>query len=883
MGTTPDLGIPELSQSQANPDITHNEALIALQSLMKGVLDRHLNAPPVSPEEGDAYIVGSAPTGAWANRADRVAVYYAGVWKFIPGNDDTGTALPMDERQEGLSVFVVDEQLFYVWSGSPIAWVPLEAGSNRTALSGATEFHVNDNTGNDANDGLTSGTSWKTYAHALSEIFRNYDFNGYKVTLTEHYAGTITQQFVNLYQFIGQKDQNYQDSGFLFRGQGSTTWLNNGAAAVTSIAGRINVESISVGNAVATQQSFKVAEDAVVFAGSINFKAAQVGHSQSAGGQLHFYGTNTVEGSAPYLNVSESHGLTHFGSSTFNFTAPVTFSNALLLVGESSNLEIDLVSWTNPGNVTGRQAIVTTGGGLAPYAQRASIPGTLPWIEIGNFNQATERFDAQNGIHIVKDFGTGQATTDAPLVIENTNGGAVGGGLVTYHNSSSPANSDMVGFWNIYGRDSAANIQQYGQLAMQPTDVTSASEDSEWFFQTVVAGTLAHRMRVGAGVYHPSATGTDKGNNTLNIGQLYENNHRVATVDQNNNFTANQNIAGQLRATITGGSFAPANAPIVAETTNAATVGACVTGYHNSPSPAVNDAFALYTFYGNNDIAAQVRGGTYAFTWDNVTTTTEASHFDLYTMIAGALNVRLTVKNGMYMTGATGNDQGAGTINATGVYDDGVLLCAPLNPDMTLEDWNAIVPDRIIPAYREPQMVPTGRMLPAVKEKRMRLSGKRGPERKITAKNERHEEIILTVPGAELYEEYEVEIEPERPEFIAQMVETRPETREKRNHRTAKRHFQMLDEGFNPNRAEDYVERMRKDRAVPGLMTLDEFRARYQGGDEMDKQSAHERAERLQLAVDYLAVAFGDAVDRIAQLEARINGASPVDKAKSSR
>lgn len=48
--------------------------------------DRDLTAPPASPAAGDTYIVGAAPTGAWAGHAGHVAVWVpgtpAGAWAF---------------------------------------------------------------------------------------------------------------------------------------------------------------------------------------------------------------------------------------------------------------------------------------------------------------------------------------------------------------------------------------------------------------------------------------------------------------------------------------------------------------------------------------------------------------------------------------------------------------------------------------------------------------------------------------------------------------------------------------------------------------------------------------------------------------------------------
>ena len=41
------------------------------------------NTPPVSPADGQCFIVGTAPTGAWAGHASAIAGYAAGGWRFV--------------------------------------------------------------------------------------------------------------------------------------------------------------------------------------------------------------------------------------------------------------------------------------------------------------------------------------------------------------------------------------------------------------------------------------------------------------------------------------------------------------------------------------------------------------------------------------------------------------------------------------------------------------------------------------------------------------------------------------------------------------------------------------------------------------------------------
>lgn len=135
MTTTPDLGIPELAQSQSTPEITHNEALVLLQALLNGVINDSTSTPPGSPVEGDSYIVASSPSGAWSGYENHIAIYWDGGWRFVPGVDDNGSIIPMGSRQEGLRVYVRDTDETKIWTGSPPSWESFISTSRLTVNS----------------------------------------------------------------------------------------------------------------------------------------------------------------------------------------------------------------------------------------------------------------------------------------------------------------------------------------------------------------------------------------------------------------------------------------------------------------------------------------------------------------------------------------------------------------------------------------------------------------------------------------------------------------------------------------------------------------------------------------------------------------------------
>ncbi len=83
MNDTTLLQLPYIIEAQAQKHVTHNEAIRALDALIQlSVLDRNLANPPVSPSEGDRYIVATSATGAWATKDGQVAAWQDGAWMF---------------------------------------------------------------------------------------------------------------------------------------------------------------------------------------------------------------------------------------------------------------------------------------------------------------------------------------------------------------------------------------------------------------------------------------------------------------------------------------------------------------------------------------------------------------------------------------------------------------------------------------------------------------------------------------------------------------------------------------------------------------------------------------------------------------------------------
>lgn len=109
MPSTPHLNIVYLSSAQSQKEVTANEAFKKLDVVINtSALDKDLNTPPVSPTEGDIYIVAGSATGDWTGHDGDLAYYYDGVWQFLDPN-------------EGLTLWVADEDALYTFDGTD--WV----------------------------------------------------------------------------------------------------------------------------------------------------------------------------------------------------------------------------------------------------------------------------------------------------------------------------------------------------------------------------------------------------------------------------------------------------------------------------------------------------------------------------------------------------------------------------------------------------------------------------------------------------------------------------------------------------------------------------------------------------------------------------------------
>jgi hypothetical protein len=251
------------------------------------------------------------------------------------------------------------------------------------------------------------------------------------------------------------------------------------------------------------------------------------------------------------------------------------------------------------------------------------------------------------------------------------------------------------------------------------------------------------------------------------------------------------------------------------------------------------------------------------------TNSSEDGEYSFSTSIAGTLAARMRIAHGVWGEGSTGTDQGSGTSNWTTVYDDSVdVTCMVMEysqtgkfDDIDIARWDEKVPDQIIPEYRTTAEV-TERVEIEQDVVEPDETGKLVKRRKRLTVEQRVMDIvpIFDEDGNEI----EVKRVPRRHEIVIS------EQRIERQHQGARMFKAMLDDGFDPRDPLNYLKKMKQDRALPGMLTQDEWTSRHlrgAAGEQGQKVGVGEMHNRTVFAVECLALAFEGLAQKVEKLE----------------
>jgi len=158
------LVMPYIRASQSQKEVTHNAALNLLDGLVQPVVeDRDLTAPPasppVSPAEGQMWIVGPSATGDWAGHDGELAHYVGAAWAFYA-------------PAEGWRVWLKDEGMEARFDGT--SWQAGEVRAASVLVGGTAVLGSQQAAIADASGGATVDAEARTALNALLAACRTH-------------------------------------------------------------------------------------------------------------------------------------------------------------------------------------------------------------------------------------------------------------------------------------------------------------------------------------------------------------------------------------------------------------------------------------------------------------------------------------------------------------------------------------------------------------------------------------------------------------------------------------------------------------------------------------------------------------------------------------
>jgi hypothetical protein len=183
MTTTPRLGITQLEEDQALPEVVVNEGVRVLEAYSNAThfKSRTTTAEPGSPADGDVYLLPSSSTGTnWAGHDGEIARFTNTAWEFDPAKegfiawvDDTDQLIAFDgtnwdqvnatadlDDLGDVNAAAPSNGQVLTWDSTPGEWVAADLpAAGAFTLNDATDV---DTTGASSGDVLTfDGSQWE--------------------------------------------------------------------------------------------------------------------------------------------------------------------------------------------------------------------------------------------------------------------------------------------------------------------------------------------------------------------------------------------------------------------------------------------------------------------------------------------------------------------------------------------------------------------------------------------------------------------------------------------------------------------------------------------------------------------------------------------------
>ncbi len=510
MTVTTNLGVTLVEQSQAQKEITINEAFTRLDSILNnGAKSKTTNTPPGSPTSGDLYIVGTSPTGAWSGKAGQLS-YYDQIWRFIA-------------PKEGVSLWVNDEDVFYNYNGS--SWVTPSGAGTVTSVAVTTANGVSGSVANATSSAaisLTLGAITPSSVAATGSVtgsnLSGTNTGDQTITLTGDITGSGTGSFattigagkVTNNMLAGSIDLTSKVTGALP--------IANGGTGQTSETNAINaLLPTQTGNSGKVLSTNGTSTSWISASGSGTVTSVGVSGSNGIGvSGSPITASGTIALSLGTITPTSVNGLT-LSALTAGFTiAGGTTSKTLTVPLDAS------VSGTNTGDQTITLTGDITGTGTGSFVTTigsSKVTNSMLAGSIDLTSKVTGALPIANG-------GTGQTSAanaiNALLPTQTSNSGKV---LSTNGTSASwvTANAGTVTSVAVSGSNgigvSGSPVTSSGTISLSlgtitPTSVNGLTLAAQTTGFTIAGGTASKTLTVGLDA---NVSGTNTGDQTITL------------------------------------------------------------------------------------------------------------------------------------------------------------------------------------------------------------------------------------------------------------------------------------------------------------------------------------------------------------------------------
>lgn len=310
------------------------------------------------------------------------------------------------------------------------------------------------------------------------------------------------------------------DNNFIV-GNGTAWVAESGVTARTSLGA---VGSVSAGDSSVTIGGTADAPTVAVATNGVTFAKMQdistdtlIGRDTAAtgdpeqitvGGGLEFTGTAAIQRSALTGDVTASAGsnATTIANSAVTYAKMQNVSATDKLLGRA----------TAGAGVIEEIALTAAGRALIDDTDAATQRTTLGLGTAATANTGTSG-------HVVPYLDTANTFADGQIITSAATGAGIAPILYLDRTSTKAAN-DYIGAIEFRANNSTPTFGVFGILTYKVLDPSAGSEDSRFGISTYVAGSIGERLFVGSGLYTPSATGGDKGADTINASAVYDDN-----------------------------------------------------------------------------------------------------------------------------------------------------------------------------------------------------------------------------------------------------------------------------------------------------------------------------------------------------------------------